>query len=108
MSEDACRSWPSSECWYRPLPLGLSHPFIVLEHELTCEIRSLCPVDAIITRMGAYDNMFSNASTFKVELDECCKILRDATPRSLVILDELGRGTSTFVSPCDHCEHLNF
>lgn len=56
----------------------------------------LCPVDSIITRMGAYDNMFSNASTFKVELDECCKILRDATPKSLVILDELGRGTSTF------------
>ncbi|KAF8960367.1 hypothetical protein BDZ97DRAFT_1922267 [Flammula alnicola] len=45
---------------------------------------------------GAYDNMFSNASTFKVELDECCKILRNATPKSLVILDELGRGTSTF------------
>ncbi|TCD63485.1 DNA mismatch repair protein msh6, partial [Steccherinum ochraceum] len=56
----------------------------------------LCPVDAILTRMGAYDNMFSNASTFKVELDECCKILRDATPKSLVILDELGRGTATF------------
>ena len=31
---------------------------------------SLCPVDAILTRMGAYDNMFSNSSTFKVELDE--------------------------------------
>ncbi|KIL62704.1 hypothetical protein M378DRAFT_128542 [Amanita muscaria Koide BX008] len=56
----------------------------------------LCPVDAIMTRMGAYDNMFSHASTFKVELDECCKILREATPKSLVILDELGRGTSTF------------
>jgi len=33
-------------------------------------VGSLCPVDAILTRMGAYDNMFSNASTFKVELDE--------------------------------------
>ena len=44
-------------------------------------------MDSILTRMGAYDNMFSNASTFKVELDECCKILRDATPRSFVILD---------------------
>ncbi|EKM76737.1 hypothetical protein AGABI1DRAFT_78171 [Agaricus bisporus var. burnettii JB137-S8] len=56
----------------------------------------LSPVDSIITRMGAYDNMFAHASTFKVELDECSKILREATPRSLVILDELGRGTSTF------------
>ncbi|VDB88830.1 unnamed protein product [Peniophora sp. CBMAI 1063] len=56
----------------------------------------LCPVDAILTRMGAYDNMFASASTFKVELDECCKILRSATPRTLVILDELGRGTSTY------------
>ncbi|KAF8483462.1 DNA mismatch repair protein Msh6 [Russula ochroleuca] len=56
----------------------------------------LCPVDAILTRMGAYDNMFSNSSTFKVELDECCKIMRDATPKSFVILDELGRGTSTY------------
>ncbi|KAL1412081.1 DNA mismatch repair protein msh6 [Vanrija albida] len=56
----------------------------------------LSPIDRIQTRMGAYDNMFASASTFKVELDECSKILREAGPRSLVILDELGRGTSTF------------
>lgn len=56
----------------------------------------LSPVDAILTRMGAYDSMFSHSSTFKVELDETSKILSTASPRSLVILDELGRGTSTF------------
>jgi DNA mismatch repair protein MSH6 len=47
----------------------------------------MSPVDSIFTRMGAYDNMFASSSTFKVELDECCKIIRHATPRSLVILD---------------------
>ncbi|KAG8830562.1 DNA mismatch repair protein msh6 [Serendipita sp. 399] len=51
----------------------------------------LSPIDAILTRMGAYDNMFSASSTFKVELDETYKILSTATPHSLVILDELGR-----------------
>lgn len=56
---------------------------------------ALTPLDLIATRMGAYDQMFSNQSTFFVELQETSDILKSATPRSLVILDELGRGTST-------------
>jgi DNA mismatch repair protein MSH3 len=52
-------------------------------------------LDAVFTRMGAFDNMLSGESTFMVELSETSDILKLVTPRSLVILDELGRGTST-------------
>ncbi|CAO3573626.1 unnamed protein product [Mortierella alpina] len=52
-------------------------------------------LDAVYTRMGASDNIFGHESTFMVELHETSDILKMATPRSLVILDELGRGTST-------------
>ena len=52
-------------------------------------------LDAVFTRMGAFDNMMKGESTFMVELSETADILKQATPRSLVILDELGRGTST-------------
>ncbi|XP_066568010.1 DNA mismatch repair protein Msh3 isoform X1 [Amia ocellicauda] len=52
-------------------------------------------VDGIFTRMGASDNISRGRSTFMEELMEASEILQHATPRSLVILDELGRGTST-------------
>lgn len=55
----------------------------------------LTPLDAIYTRMGAADCIEKGQSTYFVELAETAPILRGATPRSLVILDELGRGTST-------------
>ncbi|KAJ8104123.1 muts domain V-domain-containing protein [Lipomyces tetrasporus] len=50
-------------------------------------------LDAVYTRMGAYDNIMAGESTFMVELHECSDIIRSATPRSLVLLDEVGRGT---------------
>lgn len=52
-------------------------------------------LDAVFTRMGAFDNMMSGESTFMVELSETSDILKLATERSLVVMDELGRGTST-------------
>lgn len=59
------------------------------------ESAKLGMLDAVFTRMGAFDNMLAGESTFMVELSETADILKQATPRSLVILDELGRGTST-------------
>ncbi|HHE32701.1 MAG TPA: DNA mismatch repair protein MutS [Chlorobaculum parvum] len=53
-------------------------------------------VDRIFTRVGASDNLTSGESTFLVEMNEAASILNNATERSLLLLDEIGRGTSTF------------
>ncbi len=53
-------------------------------------------VDKIFTRVGASDNLAGGESTFLMEMNETANILNNATPKSLVLLDEIGRGTSTF------------
>ena len=57
---------------------------------------AISPVDRIFTRIGASDDLVSGQSTFMVEMNEVAQILKYATKNSLVILDEIGRGTSTF------------
>jgi DNA mismatch repair protein MutS len=56
----------------------------------------LAPIDRIFTRIGSSDDLAGGRSTFMVEMTETANILHNATPRSLVLLDEVGRGTSTF------------
>jgi DNA mismatch repair protein MutS len=61
-----------------------------------CESASIPVFDRVFTRVGASDNLAMGQSTFLVEMIETANILHSATPNSLVLLDEIGRGTSTF------------
>ncbi|XP_004590719.2 DNA mismatch repair protein Msh6 isoform X1 [Ochotona princeps] len=60
------------------------------------EVCRLTPIDRVFTRLGASDRIMSGESTFFVELSETASILKHATAHSLVLVDELGRGTATF------------
>ncbi|CAE7859015.1 MSH6 [Symbiodinium necroappetens] len=72
----------------------------VLMAQVGCRVNAqkcrLTPVDRIFTRIGAYDAVLEGKSTLLTELEETAALLAHGTPRSLAVLDELGRGTSTF------------
>ena len=61
-----------------------------------CDDADICIVDRIFTRVGASDDLATGQSTFMIEMSEVANILNNATDKSLLILDEIGRGTSTF------------
>lgn len=63
---------------------------------VACEAAEIGPFDRIFTRVGAADDIARGESTFMVEMSEVAHILRHATNRSLVVLDEVGRGTATY------------
>lgn len=73
---------------------------VVLLHQIGCGVPAqsaqLCLFDEIFTRVGAHDNLLQKQSTFLIEMQEMAHILHQSTDRSLILLDEVGRGTATY------------
>ncbi len=76
--------------------LGLCVVMAQIGSFVPAEEATIGTVDRLFTRVGASDNLAGGQSTFMVEMSETSAILHNATPRSLVLLDEIGRGTSTY------------
>jgi DNA mismatch repair protein MutS len=76
--------------------IGLNVILAQMGSFVPCERARVGVVDRLFTRVGASDNLARGQSTFMVEMSETSAILHGATPRSLVLLDEIGRGTSTY------------
>ena len=76
--------------------VGLSVLFAQIGSFVPAKSATIGVVDRVFTRVGASDNLMRGQSTFMVEMSETSAILHGSTPRSLVLLDEIGRGTSTY------------
>lgn len=76
--------------------VGLIQIMAQMGSYIPAEFGEIPIVDRVFTRIGAFDRLFKGESTFYVEMAECARIFQNFTERSLILLDEVGRGTSTF------------